>query len=307
MRAFGTKHDKLVTGNGRHSRVLPAPGPPAAPTVDIGVACRDKQSNNWWVPLLTECITLTKSGVINFGRLLTQDSAMADVNQSQIVKWFLDGPSEWLYMIEDDTVHPKHTLPTLLQHGRPWVSGLYYYTNVPHNPIAYFRNTPEDEARDPRHVVGTYFPPKGWDKGEIFEVDSVGLGCCVIHRSVFEKIKEAFVLKMDARTSELYPIHKADLWDETLPLEVPGRHVYHNAMIVPLRDPPEGDERPWPFFAFHNGRTQDHYFAEMAARVGVRPLLDTSIECTHWKDKPTGGQHHRAISDHVREAEYVRS
>jgi hypothetical protein len=273
--------------------------------VDIGVACRDDQSHNWWVPLLAECIMLTKGGIVDIHQILTQHSAMADVNQSQIVRMFLEGTSEWLYMIEDDTVHPKHTLPTLLQHGRPWVSGVYYYTTPPHNPIAYFRNTAEDEARDPRHVAGTYFPPKGWDKGEIFEVDSVGLGCCIIHRSVFEKIKAAFALRMDARTSELYPIYQGD-YDE-VDMQVNAHHVYRNGMVIPLRDPPKDDIRPWPFFAFHNGRTQDHYFAEMAIRVGIRPLLDTSIECTHWKVKPTGGVHHRAISDQVREAENVRS
>ncbi|MCI0700239.1 MAG: hypothetical protein L0241_04050, partial [Planctomycetia bacterium] len=205
-----TRHDRPdKSGNGqRHPN---AALPVAPPTVDIGVACRDKQSENWWVPLLGECIALTAHHVVTFGRILTQDSAMADQNQSAIVKMFLDGTSDWLYMIEDDTVHPKHTLPTLLQHGRPWVSGVYYATQPPHNPIAYYRNTPEDEARDPHHVRGLYFPPKGWERGEVFEVDSVGLGCSLIHRSVFEKIKEAFVLKMDARTSELYPLYKGDL------------------------------------------------------------------------------------------------
>lgn len=277
------------------------------PTIDIGVACRDNQSHNWWVPLLGECIALTKTGTVNIGKILTQNSAMADVNQSKIVEMFLDGQSEWLYMIEDDTVHPKHTLPTLLSHRRPWVSGVYYYTNPPHNPIAYYRNKPEDEAADPRHVAGTYFPPKGWERGEVFEVDSVGLGCCILHRSIFETIQAEFVLKMDAVTSELYPIHKDDFSREALPGKF-GAGVYGaNRRVVELRDPPAGDARCWPFFAFHNGRTQDHYFAEMAARVGFKPLLDTSIECSHWKQKPTGGAHHRAISDQVREAEYVRS
>lgn len=265
------------------------------PTVDIGVACRDMQGNEWWTPLLGECIALTEGRHAVLNQVLAVGSAMTDYNQTQIADLFLKGKSDWLYMIEDDTVHPKRTLLTLLAHGVPFVSGLYFATNPPHNPIAYWRNTADDEQRDPRRVFGTYRPVTDYERGEIFEVDSVGMGCALIHRSVFESIRSAHILKMRRRNATIVPVLRSALIDETLPAA--GQALYRNAVVDELVDLPEGDVRPFPFYVFEHGRTQDHWFCELAASVGVRPLLDTSIECQHFKRKPTSAMHHRVMSD----------
>lgn len=251
------------------------------PTVDIGVACRDMQGHEWWSPLLGECIALTKQKHVDLNQILAVGSAMTDYNQNNIVKLFLAGKSDWLYMIEDDTVHPKSTLLQMLARGEPFVSGLYFSTNPPHNPIAYWRNTDADAALNPARVAGTYRPVADYERGEIFHVDSVGMGCALIHRTVFERIAAAYTLRQRRRNATLVLCHN-------------GEDIEHERDLV---DVPADDTRPWPFYAFEYGRTQDHWFCELADSVGIKPLLDTGIECSHFKRKPTSAMHHRVMSD----------
>lgn len=268
------------------------------PSIDVGVACRDTQSHNWWSPLMGQLLSYTQANLVRINRVLAHGSALTDANQNSIVQDFLKGPSEWLYMIEDDTVHPDGTLLRLLSLGRPFVSGLYYLGAPPHHPVAYFRNTPEDFAKDPGRVVGTYRPLFGWDRGELIEMDSVGMGCALIHRSVYETIQEQFVVYGDEAAERFHPIHRSRIW-EPLPADELSEGGLYGQFQVSRLHPIDWakDVRPWPFYLFDHGRTQDHWFAELCAQVGIRPLLDTSLECQHWKLKAITGAHFRLVAD----------
>jgi hypothetical protein len=273
--------------------------------VDLGVTCRDVQSRHWWVPLMGTLLDVQKRGVANIRQLLTEGSALTDHNANFIVSKFMAGNSEWLWMVEDDTSPPRDSLEKLLSLGRPFVAGAYYLKMPPYTLVAYFRNTAEDYAKDAKKVVGMYRPPMGWERGEIFEVDSVGMGNTLIHRSVFEKIKKDHILFQRETTGTLVPIHKS-MVDKASLKEAPDcvrlgmrrvqRMVYKEPLVYP-----KDDTQLWPFYAFENTRTQDHWFCELANNVGFKPWLDTSLESKHWGMKSITGQNNRQYGQKILE------
>jgi hypothetical protein len=83
---------------------------------------------------------------------------------------------EYLFFLDDDVICPPDTIPRLISHRLPIVSGLYYRRMMPLVPVM-LRNSPEG----PQWVSS--YPEKS-----LIEVDLVGAGCLLIHRSVLENL-----------------------------------------------------------------------------------------------------------------------
>jgi len=138
-----------------------------------------------------------------------------------------------------------------------------------------------------RYENGLYASIHGYPKGALYPVDSVGMGCTLIHRSVFEKILEEYVVYMRPNAS-LVPVHKGAIWGST------KRHkgkldnfVEDGYLHTRVGKPDADDDRLFPFFSLENGRTEDHHFCELCAGVGIRPWVDTNVVCGHWKPQET--------------------
>lgn len=208
--------------------------------------------------------------------------SLTDTNRNAAVEDALDAGADWIYWHDDDTVHPLGALKRLLAVGQPFVSGVYYLKQPPCNPVAYRRR--ED---------GSYYPVVDFRRGELLTVDSVGMGCALIHREVYEAIREAHYVYQRANFS-LCPVRTTDVEHVDVrafkQIERLAGKVVGDYRIEPMRklSDEEIDAHPlgWPYYAMEYARTEDHHFCELAAAVGYKPALDTSINCQHWGERP---------------------
>lgn len=275
--------------------------------VDIGVACSGFQVPEWWTNFANEILSSERAGV-QIGSLLTISSALpdhnknniltahpfnpedkkriqlTDANRTKIAKLFLEGDADYLFTMDDDTKPPNGTLVHLLNLKREAVSGLYFNPKPPNNPLAYIRR--ED---------GLYHAYYGYTKGALQQVDSVGMGCTLIHRSVFEKIRNEFRV-FERPNGSIFPIHKDDIVFDPAASDVKytTQKIVNGVLQTPVK-PVEysaHDNRAFPFFMLEFGRTEDHHFWELANRVGIRPWVDTTIICDHLKPRAINDKHY---------------
>ena len=100
--------------------------------------------------------------------------------RNNLAKRFLQMPeAEWLLYVDADQVFPADTLDRLLRMDGLVNSGLYCARLDAALPIA--------KVKDPR---GFYQPLRREvvEAGEVVSVDAVGMGCCLVHRRVFETV-----------------------------------------------------------------------------------------------------------------------
>lgn len=112
---------------------------------------------------------------------------------------------EWVFMLDSDVVPPKDAISKLLSHKHPFVSGLYFRRSPPHGvPVAMrFAETTDERGNKVRvpQWLSDYVP------GSTVEVDLVGSGCLLIHKTVLERVapwpgreeKRWFDWRVDAR------------------------------------------------------------------------------------------------------------
>jgi hypothetical protein len=169
------------------------------------------------------------------------------------------------------------------------VSGLYYGKNPPHPPIAY---TVHNGAFAPIDKTIR------WEKGEIIKVDTVGFGCMLTHRSVFEDIiKQNEVYQVPG--GGLVVVNKHDVLGE-VKNEASHEHdgkVYKGQWRTRLVHPTLA-EMKFPFFMVNYLQTEDMYFTNLAKRAGHTPVLDTSVECGHLRLDPYRGADYRNEHGH---------
>lgn len=119
-----------------------------------------------------------------------------DHARNAAVQQFLASPYQWLFSIDTDVLVPPDGILRLLNRNLPIVSALYCRRSPPHAVPVMIKNGA---------WVTNYVP------GSLVEVDWVGAGALLIHRSIFEKMphqrpgKPWFDWRVDLRGTGVVP------------------------------------------------------------------------------------------------------
>lgn len=99
----------------------------------------------------------------------------------------LNGGYEWLYQLDADILAPKDTIPRLMSHRLPIVSGLYFqrfptWTGISGDYLpVMFNEIVDAEGKATKQPITEFVP------GSLVEAAYIPGGCFLVHRSVFER------------------------------------------------------------------------------------------------------------------------
>lgn len=116
-----------------------------------------------------------------------------DLARQQIAENLLKSEASWLFFVDSDIVLGENTLMKLLSYNVPIISGLYWRRHPPLIHPGMWKLAKETScptcgtAITPR---GKYNPVAEYPKNAVVEVDATGMGCCLIRKRVFERLKE---------------------------------------------------------------------------------------------------------------------
>lgn len=283
----------------------------SAPVVDIAVACSGFQTHSWWSKVMAHLLLENQRKHVRIGKIFAISSAVPDSAKSKgvgaaavfaspeekgrnektdanrvaavgatvqgnaLINTFWDSNADAICFLDDDTVPPQGFLSHLVNLKRSFVAGLYFLAQEPYNPVAFIK-------RDD----GLYHAFYNYPLGALTQVDSVGMGCTLIYRHVFQDIMDHHRVYMRPNGS-IFPVHKDKIKNERPPKHQKD-YVKDGFYHMPLQELEEDDNRAWPFYVMEYGRTEDHYFCELADNVGHKPWLDTNLICDHIKPRAFG-------------------
>ena len=101
--------------------------------------------------------------------------------RNKIVEDFLSSDATHLFCIDSDVVIPNHTLDMLVEADKDIITGIYFQKTEPHLPLIMAK------GKLPKGPVHHFILE--WPQDVIFPIDSGGLGCCLLKKEVFEKVK----------------------------------------------------------------------------------------------------------------------
>jgi hypothetical protein len=257
--------------------------------VAIGLISYGPQSPYWFLPF-GECLANLYKEDIEFDDIFWQGSAAIDLNRNQVVhRWLRDGDSEWLWWIDADNPPQLGAVRRLLELEREMVSGLYYseFKGGKIKPIAYVKN-----KHGSYHTIDQVVK---WERGEILQVDAVGMGCFLTHRSVYEDIKDNYTV-YERDSGGIVCLRDEDI----IQGEIPDKFVEHpyagkvkNGIYYDRLCQQYVTDTKFPFFLSQNTRTEDMPFCELVKELGYEIWVDTSIESGHVKDMVWRGSDYR--------------
>jgi len=185
-----------------------------------------------------------------------------------LAKQALQTNAEWLFWVDSDNLVPPDALKLMLTYAQRFGPAAYcgaYYTKKNRFEVTLAAWV---KAVDPRTGQPAYrglHPDILNSKGELVEVDVAGMGCCLEHRSIYEKIpppwfKWTFDPFLGAGTSEDF-FHfervKAHGFKVYLCTRVLCAHIGRFKMVF-YRDPKTGKIVPEPVYTMIRDRRPEY-------------------------------------------------
>ena len=191
----------------------------------IGIISRGYVPLRWATQLrtLSQCIP----GGMFWDYVMVEGKSWAE-GRTEVVRKARERNFEWLFFLDDDVLIPDDTIRRLLSHGKKIVNGIYYTKAEPSVPVIF-----------KEFGAGPYMD---WKPGDFFEITGAGLGCTLIHMSVFDDFEKAGI-----------PFFKEN-W------------TYHDEKFGNIKCPVG----------------EDHYFFIHAKKLGHKIYCDANVMCDHW-------------------------
>lgn len=144
------------------------------------------------------------------GGFIRIEGGLISRQRNEVVQRFLESESEWLLMIDSDEQLSVAAFDLLIDTAhaakRPVIGGLYFGTWP--NPGGLYPQPIPHLYRQARDGVSVK-PVIDYPQNSVIEIDAVGTGCLLVHRSVLEAIRST----ADEHEGELW------CWFRDLPLK----------------------------------------------------------------------------------------
>ncbi len=112
-------------------------------------------------------------------------------NRGKLVNQFLDSDNDWLLFLDADMVPPPNALD-MIDNGVEVCSGVYYTWL---KDILYPLVVEKSERKEDKGMYLPYTKPFPEDT-HLIEVDAVGAGILLVHKSVFKKLKKPYFINL---------------------------------------------------------------------------------------------------------------
>jgi hypothetical protein len=139
--------------------------------------------------------TFSNNNAFVVSDFLSVTGSVISANRRQLIDQYLETikSADWLLLLDSDIVITPKDLATLWKNAdktlRPVVSGLYLLIGKPSSgnltlTPAVYHNDPSGDGRAK--------PLINFPKDSLVKIDRAGLGCVLIHKSVFLRLREKF-------------------------------------------------------------------------------------------------------------------
>lgn len=143
------------------------------PKLLIGMPHRDTVSMEWALGFRNLQVNVS-------AMFTTSRGTPIDMARNEIVRSALDAKVDWIFFLDVDVTPPPDIITRLMGHNLPIVSGLYFTRAPPIEPTVWREVPPSGKA------------PIQFNPGEMVKADFIGMGCCLVHTSVFKNISKPY-------------------------------------------------------------------------------------------------------------------